>query len=206
MRSLMRSLMNNNQRTAHRWRLIMVIATGVFVACGSFWLVQLMNQGDEAILGDKRLNEPDYIIDRFSVVRMTKDGKPSYIVAGDKLVHRPIDDSSEIDKPVMRNLGGEHPSMDITAERARVDEGNSRVKLQRNVLVDRAGQGKSAPMRITTEALTVYPDEDRMETDQAVRMEQGGTTLTATGMQANNATRQMQLQGRGTFVSRPQGK
>jgi lipopolysaccharide export system protein LptC len=191
------------KRTAHRWRLSMTLVIGVFVACGTFWLVQLLNRGEEEMLADKRLNEPDYIIERFSVVRMTKDGKPSYIVAGDKLVHRPIDDASEIDKPVVRNLSSTHPPMDMTAERARVDENNTRVQLKGNVKIDRAAQGKSPAMQMTTQALTVYPDEDRMETDQPVQIVQGGATATGTGMKANNATRQVQLLGRGMIVYPP---
>jgi lipopolysaccharide export system protein LptC len=59
------------KRTAHRWRLSMTLVLGVFLACGTFWLVQLLNRGEEEMLADKRLNEPDYIIERFSVVRMT---------------------------------------------------------------------------------------------------------------------------------------
>ncbi|MYN06992.1 LPS export ABC transporter periplasmic protein LptC [Pseudoduganella aquatica] len=191
------------KRTAHRWRLSMTLVIGVFVAFGTFWLLQLMNRGEEDMLADKRLNEPDYIIEQFSVVRMAKDGKPSYIVSGDKLVHRPIDDASEIDKPVVRNLSSTHPPMDMKADHARVDENNSRVQLKGNVQIDRAAQGKSQAMQITTPALTVYPDEDRMETDQPVQLVQGGATASGTGMKANNATRQVQLQGRGSIVYPP---
>jgi lipopolysaccharide export system protein LptC len=191
------------KRTAHRWRLSMTLVIGVFFAFGTFWLVQLMNRGEEDMLADKRLNEPDYIIEQFSVVRMAKDGKPSYIVSGDKLVHRPIDDASEIDKPVVRNLSSTHPPMDMKADHARVDENNSRVQLKGNVQIDRAAQDKGQAMQMTTQALTVYPDEDRMETNQAVQIVQGGATATGAGMKANNATRQVVLQGRGRIVYPP---
>jgi lipopolysaccharide export system protein LptC len=191
------------KRTAHRWRLSMTLVIGVFFAFGTFWLVQLMNRGEEDMLADKRLNEPDYIIEQFSIVRMAKDGKPSYIVSGDKLVHRPIDDASEIDKPVVRNLSSTHPPMDMKADHARVDENNSRVQLKGNVQIDRAAQDKGQAMQMTTQALTVYPDEDRMETNQAVQIVQGGATATGAGMKANNATRQVVLQGRGRIVYPP---
>ena len=191
------------KRTAHRWRLSMTLMVLVFVAFGTFWLLQLLTRGEQDMLADKRLNEPDYIIDQFSVVRMTKEGKPSYIVAGDKLVHRPIDDASEIDKPVVRNLSSTQPPLDMTADHARVDENNSRVQLKGNVKIDRAAQGKSQAMQMTTQALTVYPDEDRMETSQPVQIVQGGATANGAGMKANNATRQVQLQGRGRIVYPP---
>ena len=63
------------KRTAHRWQLTLTMLIGVFVAVGSFWLVQLVNQSGQEQQADQFANEPDYIIDRFSLVRMTKEGK-----------------------------------------------------------------------------------------------------------------------------------
>lgn len=194
------------ERSAHRWRLILTLVAGTLFACGSFWLVQLLERSGDGLQVDKHLNEPDYIIEQFSVVRMTKDGKPGYIVSGDKLTHRPIDDSSDIEQPVVRNLGGEHPPMDIKSERARVDENNTRVQLQGNVRIERAAAAKSPAMKMSTEALTLYPDEDRMVTDRPVRIVAGNATADGVGLKANNATRQLSLGGRGTIVYPPPPK
>jgi lipopolysaccharide export system protein LptC len=184
----------------------LTLGAAVLFAFGSFWLVQLLNRSGDEMQAGLRANEPDYIIERFSAVRMGKDGKPSYIVSGDKLVHRPIDDASDIDQPVVRNMGEGRPPMDIHAARARVDENNTRVTLKDNVRVDRAASGKSEAMVMTTQSLTVYPDEDRMETDQPVQVVQGDSRMTAQGMRANNATRQVQLQGRGLIMWPPQAQ
>jgi lipopolysaccharide export system protein LptC len=194
------------EKTAHRWRLGLTLTAGVLLACGSFWLVQLLNRSADDLQADLRANEPDYIIERFSAVRMGKDGKPSYIVSGDKLVHRPVGDVSDIERPVVRSMGEGRPPMDIHAARARVDENNTRVTLKDNVRVDRAASGKSAAMVMTTQAMTVYPDEDRMETDQPVQVVQGGASMTAQGMRANNATREVHLQGRGSIVLPPKAQ
>ena len=195
-----------NQRVAHRYRLSIGMILALFGAVGSFWLVQLMDRAGEEMEGGIKINEPDYIVHRFSFVRMTKTGQPSYIISGDKLTHRPADDSSIIDKPVVRSLAGEHPPMDIHAETARVDQDNTRVLLTKDVRIDRAAQGSSQEMHLNTEALTIFPDEDRMETDQPVRLQVGNATATGTGLKANNATRQIQLAGRGTIVYPPQAK
>lgn len=193
------------ERNPHRLRLGLTLTAAVLLACGSFWLVQLLNRSAD-MQADLRANEPDYIIERFSAVRMGKDGKPSYIVSGDKLVHRPIDDASDIEQPVVRNMAEGRPPMDIHAARARVDENNTRVLLKDNVRVDRAASGKSAAMVMTTQSMTVYPDEDRMETDQPVQVVQGGASMTAQGMRVNNATRDVHLQGRGTIVLPPKAQ
>jgi lipopolysaccharide export system protein LptC len=191
------------KRTAHRWQLTLILMVGVFVAVGSFWLVQVVNQAGGETQADRFRNEPDYIIDRFSLVRMNKQGQPSYIISGDKLTHHPTDDSSDIDKPFVHSLAGEQPSMNIHADTAHVDQGNTRVKLNGNVDVVRPATDKTQAMRMQTPTLTVFPDEERMETEAPVDLHLGSSTAKGTGMQFNNATRQVQLGGRGTITMPP---
>lgn len=194
-----------NQRIAHRYRLSIGMVLALLGACGSFWLLQLMNRADEEQAAIK-VDEPDYIVERFSFVRMTKTGQPSYIISGDKLTHRPLDDSSDIEKPIVRSISGDKPPMNIHADKARVDQDNTRVTLTDNVHIDRIPSPTSKEMHLTTQALTIYPDEDRMETDKPVRMQVGNATTTGTGMHANNATRQVEMTGRGTLVYPPRGR
>ncbi|RFP10119.1 MULTISPECIES: LPS export ABC transporter periplasmic protein LptC [unclassified Duganella] len=191
------------KKTAHRWQLTVIMLVGVFVAVGSFWLVQVVNQAGQQERTDQHRNEPDYIIDRFSMVRMNKAGQPAYIVSGDKLTHRPIDDSSDIDKPHVQSLSGDQPPMNIHADTAHVDQGNTRVKLNGNVDVVRPASPKAQAMRMTAPTLTVFPDEQRMETDAPVELHLGTTVANGNGMKANNATLQVQLGGRGTITMPP---
>ena len=191
------------KRTAHRWQLTLIMMVGVFVAVGSFWLVQVVNQAGQEAAVDKFREEPDYIIDRFSLVRMNKQGQPAYIISGDKLTHRPVDDSSLIDKPFVHGLSSDQPPMNIHAQTAVVDQNNTRVKLSGNVDVVRPATKQAKELRLKTSTLTVYPDEERMETDASVEMLAGRSTATGTGMKANNATRQIELGGRGTITMPP---
>lgn len=195
-----------NQRIAHRFRLSIGMILVLLAALGSFYLLELMNRADEDIQADLKANEPDYIIEKFSFVRMSKEGKPSYIIAGDKLTHRPIDDSSEIDKPRVRSLSGETPPMDIQANSARVDEANSRVTLNGQVRIDRAAAPNAQSLHMTTEKLVIFPDEDRMETDQPVKMKLGESIAAANSMRANNATRQIHMEGNGTLLLPPRAQ
>jgi lipopolysaccharide export system protein LptC len=192
------------KRTAHRWQLTLIMVIGVFVAAGSFWLVQLVNQAGGEAQADMFRNEPDYIIDRFSMVRMNKEGQPAYIISGDKLTHHPVDDSSDIAKPIVHALSAaERPPMHINPDSAHVDQGNTRVCLDGYVDVVRPATATTQAMRMKTPTLTVFPDEERMETVAPVDLQLGGTTSTGTGMRFNNATRQVQLGGRGTITMPP---
>ena len=87
---------------AHRWRMSFTVLGAVVVALGSFWLLEVMNKNSQDITASKHLDEPDYFITNFSLVRMDLTGKPSYIVSGTKLTHYPADVSSDIDQPFVR--------------------------------------------------------------------------------------------------------
>jgi lipopolysaccharide export system protein LptC len=190
------------KRTAHRWRLLALMLTAVFFAFGSFWLVQVM-QGEENAPGANAGNEPDYIVDNFSWVRMSEAGKPRYVISGERLTHRPADNTALVEKPVVQSLTAEHPPMTMTAEHALVSQNQNQVDLTGNVDIQRPASANSQPLRIRTEALTVLPDEDLVKTDKPIDMKLGASSVNGVGMVANNATQQVHLGGRGQIIYPP---
>jgi lipopolysaccharide export system protein LptC len=191
-----------NKRTAHRWRLLALMLAAVFFAFGSFWLVQVMRgdaQGPNVNVG----NDPDYIIDNFSFVRMNEAGQPRYVISGERLTHRPADNTSVIDKPVVQSMSVDHPRMTITANSAHVNQDQNQIDMAGNVDISRPGNKTTQPLRIRTEALTVLPDEDIAKTDKPIEMKLGAASATGVGMVANNATQQLTLGGRGRIIYPP---
>jgi lipopolysaccharide export system protein LptC len=180
------------KRTAHRWRLLAIMLGAVFCAFGSFWLLQVVTEQDGSIAVGKS-NEPDYIIDNFSFVRMGKSGQPKYVVSGNRLTHRPIEDISYVDKPVVQGMTTEHPRMTMHADRARILHEQDQVELIGNVDVERPATGTTKALSIKTQELTVLPDEEIMKTDLPVEMRLGAAIVRGTGMVANNATQQVHL-------------
>jgi lipopolysaccharide export system protein LptC len=191
-----------NKRTAHRWRLLALMLASVFFAFGSFWLVQVMRGDDGAHKVDVG-NDPDYIIDNFSFVRMSETGQPRYVISGERLTHRPADNTSLIDKPVVQNMSVDHPRMTITANTARVNQDQNQIDMTGNVDISRPAGKTTQPLRIRTEALTVLPDEDIAKTDKPIEMKLGAASATGVGMVANNATQQLTLGGRGRIIYPP---
>lgn len=176
--------------------------TATFLAFGSFWLAQMM-ESDTGLSADALKNEPDYIVEHFSVVRMSPSGQPRYIVSGEKLTHRPVDDTADIDKPLVQSIGEGVPPTTIRAKRARVDHGNTQVHLMGDVDIDRKATATTRAMRMRTQALTVYPEDDQMKTDQPVEMTSDGATLTGTGLFVDNTTRQVNVSSRVRIVYPP---
>jgi lipopolysaccharide export system protein LptC len=191
-----------HKRTAHRWRLIGTMLAGTFFAFGSFWMLQLMERGEE-FNPEAAGNEPDYIVEKFSFVRMSAEGKPRYLFYGAKLTHLPLGDASDVELPVLKSLAADAPPMTVNAQRGRIHHDDDKVELIGQVDIQRAASPTTRYLRLQTDALTVFTDEDRMETDRPVNMVLGDSTVTATGMKANNATRRIELQGRGRLVIPP---
>lgn len=193
-----------NKRTAHRGPLLALMLAGVFCAFGSFWLLQVM-QGDRSGPNLNLGNEPDYIIDNFSFVRMNETGQPKYVISGERLTHHPADNTSDIEKPVVQSMTVQHPRMTMTAERAHIDQNQSQIDLAGNVDIQRPGNATYQPMRIRTEALTLLTDEEIAKTDKPVDLKLGNASATGVGMVVNNATQQVQMGGRGTIILPPHG-
>ena len=177
-----------HKRTAHRWRLGIILMVGAVFALGSFWLVQVISGGDLGHASQAPKTEPDYIIEKFSFVRMTLAGQPQYIISGDKLTHRPSDDSFDVVLPVVQNLGSAQPPMTMHSKAAHIDQTNSVVDLMGDVDIKRPPLGKVQGMTMKTDALTVFTNEDRMETKKPFELVLGASTVTGVGMKANNAT------------------
>jgi lipopolysaccharide export system protein LptC len=196
---------SQHKRTAHRWQVGAMITAGVLFALGSFWLVEVINRGDFGV-NEVSKSEPDYIVEGFSVVKMTAQGQPRYIVAGDKLTHHPDNDTADILRPVVQSLSPPLPPMTMTGATGRIDQVKNIVDVMGNVVVERPGSPQGPHLRMKTEALTILTDEDKMRTDLPVEMLQDGTVVTAVGMMADRAAGQVDLYHRVHIVYPPQPK
>jgi lipopolysaccharide export system protein LptC len=194
-----------HKRTAHLWRVGAMIGAAVLLALGSFWLVEVINRGEFGVNNVSK-TEPDYIVEGFSVVKMGPDGKPRYIVAGDRLTHHPDNDTADVLRPVVQSLSAPLPPMTMTSATGRIDQVKNIVDMAGNVVVERPASPQGPHLRLKTEALTILTDEDKVRTDLPVEMLQGGTVVTAVGMMADRAASQVDLYHRVHIVYPPQPK
>lgn len=181
--------------TARPWRMrfLITIAPLIVLALGSFWLFEVMRRTSGDVPADANRSGPDFYVEKFSYIRMSKSGTTQYHFAGAKLTHNPKDDSYDITLPVIRNFSNAQGPMTMRAERARVNSDNSQVHLYDNVRMDRPATPTTEPVQVKSEYLLVLPDDDVVKTDKPVKITVGPSTLSGTGMLANNATRELNL-------------
>ncbi|HYC42033.1 MAG TPA: LPS export ABC transporter periplasmic protein LptC [Noviherbaspirillum sp.] len=176
-----------------RIRFFMTLAPLVVLALASFWLYEVMRRATDTVIPTAERNEPDFYVEKFRYVKLSKTGSAQYHFAGERLTHNPQDDSYDIVKPVVNNISNADAPMTIRAERARINSDYSQVHLYENVRMDRPASATSEPVRIRSEYMLVLPDDDVMKTDKHVEIITDRAKLTGTGMVANNATREFNL-------------
>lgn len=182
----------NHTRT-NRMRLAMIIMLFASFALGSFWMLEVMRRDTADKRTELPKGEPDYTVERFSFIRMSKSGRVHYAISGAELMHYPDNDSFEITKPVLHSLDDNQAPMTIRADRAIVEHANSKIHLYRDVQLDRPAAPDSEHFHLGSNYLLLLPDTDVIRTDQPVDIWLGQSHLSGTGMIANNATREFRL-------------
>ncbi len=194
-----------NLRSTYRFRFMLLLALCVILALGSFWLVQIMNKDTNELLPKPARVEPDYYVEHFNYVQMLPTGEPRYNISGDLLMHNPLDDSFDIQKPIVHSLDKEKPPTNLHADYGKVEDDNSKVHLYGNVNADRPKTTMVKNFHLTAEYLLLLPDDDVMQTDLPVEITLGQSVLNGTGMSFNNSTRILEMFSKvhGIFPPKP---
>lgn len=185
----------NHGRPSGRFSRAALLAVCAALALGSFWVLEVMRKGDGGSAEQAARTEPDYFVENFTFVRMSKTGQAEYRISGQRLIHLPADDTHHITFPVVTSLTPEQPPMTARSERGVVDRNSSRIEMMDKVTLSRAATADKPAMLLATSYLLLLPDEDSMRTDQPVEITIGQSRLTGSGMVANNTTRQLELKG-----------
>lgn len=179
-----------------RFRFLIVLMPLIALALGSFWLFEVMRRATDDFIPAPERTEPDFYVENFSYVKLSKSGLAQYHFSGKRLTHNPQDGSYDITQPVVRNFrDGQQAPTTLRAERAHVNSDNTEVHLHDNVRMDRPASPTAQPLKLNSEYLLLLPDEDIVKTDKPVEIDFGRSKLTGTGMYANNATGDFRLSG-----------
>lgn len=171
----------------------------VLLAALTFWLSRLI-EGDKPRAPLR--HDPDYIVDRFEVRRFDTAGKLQHTLSGQRLVHFPDDDTTVVSAP--RLTYHQVAPTEISAREAHIGRDGKEVDLLDAVRVIRhAAAGDTAPTRIETRSLKIFPDEERGLTRETVTITQGRSVVRGHGMEIDNRTGLSVLHGRvkGTLYS-----
>jgi lipopolysaccharide export system protein LptC len=170
------------------------------LAALTFWLDRFAQGPARDLLGPSR-HDPDYIVEQLSGVRMGESGAASYSLSAAKMVHYPDDDTTLLTSPKFVSYGSPKATVTITASEGVVSAKGDHVYFQDDVRVTRAALAGTSELVMRTSFLHVVPDHHLAMTDRSVTLSDDANTVTAVGLEMNNATRVIKLLSnvRGTY-------
>lgn len=165
------------------------------LAAGTYYLAEKSSQFANPDARPPLDSEPDSFVDGLGLTKVNVRGEPVFRLTSKHMVHYPVDNRTEYEAPFLVSLDTDKPKLTIKARRARANAAGDVTELFGDVeLVREAGKDESK-VRITTQALTLYSDEEIARTSEPVKIEYASSVLTGVGMEFNHATRQFGLHG-----------
>jgi len=153
----------------------------VLVAVG-YW-----NVSPESFLDKPVAQVDESAIDYYAVnarsVQFTPEGKLQYEMTADKVEHMKASDVTLVTTPDLHLYRGNQFPWHVQSKRAEVNPDGTEVELIDAVRVARTDERKRDTI-ITTTRMTVFPQKEYAQTEQAVRIDGAGGTTTGKGMKA----------------------
>ncbi len=181
--------------------IISLVLLGI-LAMMTYYLAEFAGRDENSPRQRKLTHEPDYYVEHFALTRLDAQGRPSFTLTAERLIHFPDDDTTEYSQPRLVSLDPDKPKITLTADRGNSSSDGVETHLHDNVVLTRAATESNDPLRITTEYILLLSEDDIARTDRFVRIVNGPSVLTGIGMEFNNASRHLELrnQVRGTWV------
>jgi lipopolysaccharide export system protein LptC len=161
----------------------------------TFWL-ELVVREEESTRQSPRRHDPDYIVDRLTHTRFNAQGVAESMLAAEKMLHFPDDDSTDLVAPRLVQTKANQPRVTVTADRATLSQDGEELFLYDNVLVVREAGAGRPETRVQTSFLQVARAQSVLRTDRDVVITEVDRVLSGRGMEYNNDSRQFHLRER----------
>jgi len=172
----------------------------------TFWLDSSV-QSAPAFLNGSLRHEPDYLVEKFVAVSMSREGAPHYTLSANKMLHYPDDDSTHLEQPVFVSndpLHSDQPQFRVNADQAKLSSDGENVYLSGNVVVKKEAMAGSGALTVSTQFLHLIPGLDKVITDKPLMITHESAVVNAVGMEMDNRSGVTRLlsQVRGVYQRR----
>ena len=175
--------------------LISVVLLAI-LAIGTYYLAEVA-QRQAPITPRLLAHEADYFVTGFALVKVNNKGDPVYRLSAKKMTHFPDTDTVEFDLPRTISLDPNKPTLTIVAKsgisKDTSNTGPELVTLNGDVRITRPADSKRGALLIETQQLILNPDAQTAQTDLAVNIRTGASTLNGVGMLFNQLTEQLSV-------------
>lgn len=183
------------------------------LALGTYWLVRSTPLLATGTAEQPVRQDPDYLMERFSVRTFDAEGRLKSEVSGLQARHYPHTDILEIDQVRIRSINSRGHVTVASARRALANNDATEVQLigdalvVREAAVDRAGTALPR-VSFSGEFLHAYLEAERIKSHKPVELMRGSDRITAESMDYSNFDQVMELRGRvrGTLQPPPESR
>ena len=140
-------------------KILFVLLFGV-LGLLSIWLQFGIIEQEQVVFDGNERHDPDYYIENFTATGMDKEGRRSYVLEAERLVHYPDDDTALLDNPHIIQYEDGAPPRHTYSESGWISSDGNEVLLTGNVrVIQNPGANNSAGGgEITTEKMRIYLD------------------------------------------------
>lgn len=165
----------------------------------SYWLERATTVEEQARRAKAR-HAPDFVVDKFHLQRFDASGALLQSLRAARMTHFPDNDSTEIVTPELTFHRPDAP-IRVTSKQALTTKDGKEVRLTGAVRVNRPKTRNREATLIETEALTIFPDEEKTVGNSPVTLIQGNSIVKGNAITYYSKDRIAQLSGgvRGSF-------
>ena len=189
--------------TADRIRAWLMVAILGLITLGSFWVWEVLRRnGEDNATTPSNRSAPDYYVEQFNFIRISKTGEANYRITGQRLVHQPREDQYEITEPRIIGIDQEKTPMKVRATRAVIQQKapspysntmEDQIQLYGDVQVERSSKIRAQNILLRTSYLLFLPDQDLMRSDAAVTLSTPHSEANAIGLIVDHAKGKIEL-------------
>lgn len=166
------------------------------LALGTVWLVR---NAPSFIEGQKEVvvnNDPDYRMADFAVRSYNAQGRMVTEMHGDKGRHYPLTDILEIDTVRVRSITEDGRVITATAQSGTSFNNGQEIILRGDAVVIQAANGTQPKLEFQGQELTLWPKENKVQSDLPVVMFRGADKMTGDSLKYDKNSQQVEVNGR----------
>lgn len=168
---------------ARLWRLLGIL----IIILPVLWLVQQSphdDPGSPPSRPDPQI--PDFFVDQGRITKLNSDGQPQYQLTAELAQHFPVSEYTRLSQVTLVYYRSPQAPWRATAREATVpDRDNEPLRLRGDVHLRIRDPEQPLPLDLHTDRLLVWVQDERAETDQAVRIVRGEAVVNASGLEAD---------------------
>ena len=162
----------------------------------TFWIDHTVKSQKPRMDGSNR-HDMDYFLEDFVTTKTDINGNLRHVLAAAEMRHYPDDDSTELIKPKFTQYGENKPYTQIQGEKGHVSSNGEVVEVEGNVVIVRQAFKDRGEMRLYTDYVKIFPNEERATTDSEVIITQApNTRIVAHGMNYDKSSKSFTLNSR----------